>query len=69
MSWGAIWQVVKSLPTLIRLLKETLEALVTFKKEHKEKKNEEVRHEAENAYTPEAKQEAVNHAADAWGRK
>lgn len=69
MSLGAVWQVIKNLPAIIKFIKEILSQIETLKKEHKEKKNEEVRQDAENAKTPEQKQDAVNKAARRFGGK
>lgn len=64
-----IWQLIKSLPALLQLLESARRFFIDRKKQNKEEKNEEITKEAEDAKTPEERQQAVDNVAARWGNK
>lgn len=65
---GIIWEILKNLPALIQLVKYLQEQAVEHSERNKQKQNEEIKKEVENAETPEQKQDAVSRAATRWGK-
>lgn len=69
MSWATIWQVIKSIPGIISIIKQIESWLARTRKEAKEKENSQIREDLENAKTDEESKEALSNAADRFGRK